>query len=1799
MPLSLSRVLGAAAVCLIPIAAAAQTIVTTEAELRTAISSAEPGETIVFGANITLTTGDLPSIATSVTIDGAGYSLSGNDQFRGLIVAAFGSGSGLIPVTVSIENLVIANTIAVGGTGGSGTAGGGGGAGFGGALFVASQATVSLSNVSVISSAAVGGQGGTANSALSGNGGGGGMGGDGGAGATDPMGFSVAGGGGGTGTGANGGSNSAGSAGILTGAGPGSFSGFPGGANGGGGGSGGFGGGGGGGVASGGALGGYGGGGGGDGGGSTGVAGFGGFGGGGGGGGNLSGGGGYGGGGGGTTGGFAGVSSFGGGRGANGAAGAGGGGGAGFGGAIFVESGGSINVAGPLTINGSRVSGGAGAAGAGNGIGAGAGMFMQGSGTITFGPGAGTTITIADQIADETGVEGPSSDLGSWTVAKNGAGTLVLSGQNLYSGGTVVNAGTLSVATAANLGLGDVALNNTSTLAVTGSTTFTQDLTISDAPILNIAGGQSVVWSGVINESRVGQLTVTGGGSLTLANADNQYSGGTLVNGGSSVMIGSDSALGSGNVTLGDALSTGTLGIMTGNSFATGRTFTLGAGGGIFDVQGTSDVLELTGSVGGSGGLTKSGSGTLTLTGATTYTGATTIAGGVLRAGRVDVLATSDRLTVASGGLFDLNNFNQAVSTVNGDGNITLGTARLTIGGGSTDSLFGGVISGAGQLFKVGGDTLVLTGANSYSGGTTVSGGILMGNTTSLQGAITNNAQVVFDQAGQGTYSGAMIGTGSLTKAGTGVLTLTGANTYSGGTFVSAGALVGTTTSLQGNISNNALVIFNQSSDGTYAGAMSGSGMLAKTGTGPLTLTGLNTHTGGTIVAGNGAIATSSNAPLGASGGLVVLGDATTSGTLRLASGSAFSMDRPFILGAGGGTFDTAGSSSIVVNGAITGSGGLRKTGSGTLTLGKTNGFTGATNVDAGIVIAGAQNVFSGTGALAIANGATVALSGFNQSIGSLSGAGKLSLGNATLTTGGDNTSTLFSGAITGTGGLVKIGRGTLTLTGANSYTGGTTVAAGVLRAGTGNVFGANTDLTVAGGARIELNGFAQTFATIGGSGSISLGGAALTVGSRSSSLFAGSISGSGSLRKVGSGTLFLTGANSYSGGTTVSDGILAGNTAGLQGNIENNALVVFDESGNATYAGSMSGSGGLAKTGLGTLTLTGLNTYSGGTTIMAGTLAGNTSSLQGTIVNNGTVAFIENGNGSFNGVLAGTGSAVKSGAGTLSLFGTHPMTGNFTVSQGTLALNGAFGGSFSVGQGATLAGTGGVVGSLTVSGSLTVAAPSGSSTAPPFLSASAGGEDRLTTPPAFTIGGNFNAPSGSILNLPIGSGPNPSILVGGSAVLDGAHLNLTPVDIPAERRSLYLALATRDGLRLTNTSAVTDRPTLVPILTPVPTSLYVLLLNYEIPLTITASTPNAAGVAAAIDRFKTVATGDTALVVQELTALNDNELRVALDTIAGEIHASSTHLGIIDSEAFSDLVRAGVNARDREGTGERWSWWTELRGERGTFEDDGVHGGKVNLGGGASGFDYRPPGRWIFGAGGGFAKGDMTINNVPASTDYQAPRAFGYAGFRPQSFGITGGISTARSRSKTDRRIAFAAGLPQLGLDLLTGGIDREARAEETSLLSDEWGEYADNLNVKSYRVDWNFGIRHARFARNGFSEEGAGALALTAIDQVLNLRQADVKLHVWRRQGNLRPFAETMFRREMSDAETRTALKFTDTPDSEFDADGLPVPGNAFTGRFGVSWMTLFGALTFEYQIKRAPNQSRQAFDVRMRFK
>ncbi|WP_161491103.1 beta strand repeat-containing protein [Polynucleobacter hirudinilacicola] len=201
--------------------------------------------------------------------------------------------------------------------------------------------------------------------------------------------------------------------------------------------------------------------------------------------------------------------------------------------------------------------------------------------------------------------------------------------------------------------------------------------------------------------------------------------------------------------------------------------------------------------------ITKTGDGVLTLSGANTYTGGTSIIAGSIAVGNNAALGTGD-LAMAGGTIL------QAASAVTLANNISV-TGPSTINTNSNDLGLTGNISGTGSVTKSGLGVLTLSGANAYTGGTTVSAGTLVGNTTSLQGDILNNAALQFNQSTSGSYSGVMSGTGTLDILGGGVVTLSGENTYSGQTTIGIGSALALANS--GSIANSRPVVNNGTFD--------------------------------------------------------------------------------------------------------------------------------------------------------------------------------------------------------------------------------------------------------------------------------------------------------------------------------------------------------------------------------------------------------------------------------------------------------------------------------------------------------------------------------------------------------------------------------------------------------------------------------------------------------------------------------------------------------------------------------------------------------------------------------------------------------------------------------------------------------------------------------------------------------------------------------------------------------------------------------------------------------------------------
>ena len=326
----------------------------------------------------------------------------------------------------------------------------------------------------------------------------------------------------------------------------------------------------------------------------------------------------------------------------------------------------------------------------------------------------------------------------------------------------------------------------------------------------------------------------------------------------------------------------------------------------------------------------KAGSGTFTLSGDNSFfAGDITVYDGTLRLLSSSDLSTSTTVIVKSAGTFDLSGTVEEFGGLSGSGDFKLGGGIATVGLNAENTAFSGVISGeTGQFIKAGSGTTVLTGFNTYTGGTTINGGTLEGNAHSLQGDIVNNANLTLNQFAVGIYNSDISGTGTLTKVNTGVAALTGSNTYSGETRIQQGTLAfsGSSTSSKNsgvNVSNGALLRVSGDNtvrylrgDGTtringgnltigdgnsqsFYGVVEGAGSLTKNGNGTQWLYGTNTYTGGTTIndgtlIGNanslqGDIVNNANLTLNQSGTGFYNSDISGTGTLtKTATGVAY-----------------------------------------------------------------------------------------------------------------------------------------------------------------------------------------------------------------------------------------------------------------------------------------------------------------------------------------------------------------------------------------------------------------------------------------------------------------------------------------------------------------------------------------------------------------------------------------------------------------------------------------------------------------------------------------------------------------------------------------------------------------------------------------------------------------------------------------------------------------------------------------------------------------------------------------------
>ena len=967
---------------------------------------------------------------------------------------------------------------------------------------------------------------------------------------------------------------------------------------------------------------------------------------------------------------------------------------------------------------------------------------------ITIGSISGTTVTTV-QTTTNNGADSGEYGKGDNTIEFNNNSIVTV-----YGNGQVIARGTEQTAEAINpIGAGNTILNYGLIKAGASSAIFFENVGTNGASPHNTVDNFGTI------DARGGNNPVTGGeaiGSFQNVGIDIRNETGAFIYGNLDLQGGNDT------VTLEPQS------VITGNLDGGGGTnvLTLDAS------SASSDMLQ--GVVKNFQTLNKTGAGTWTLTGSVGQSSGAPLA--------VDVQGGTLVLTGNN------TNFNGSVEI---DSGATLEARAQSLppvindlhgdllinqvspdGVQPNDGTYSGSVHGTGVVTKIGVGTVTLTGVSNYSGGTFLDqGAVAVGADTALGAAsgpltfnggtleLTNSFNLAATRAitlngatpglvgggtidtngFQTTIAQGVTGAGGLTvtdssAAHAGVAILAGANTYSGGTTIAAGTLQlgngGTSGSIVGNVLDNGTLAFNRSDTVLFPGLISGSGGVVQAGTGTTIFTQDQAFTGGTVIS-QGAL------QLGNGGGTAgnVIGPIVDDGSLIVNRA-----DIPILAGpiSGIGSLSQIGTGRTILTGANTYTGGTTIT-NGTLQVGAggtTGSIVGNVQDDAALVFDRSDTIVfggivSGSGQLGNYGSGTTVLTGQNTySGGTRVAAGAIQIGDGGTQGGivGDVSLTsgtlifnrsdvvTFPGLISGAGGsVVQAGTGTTILTANNTYTAGTSITGGTLQLGNGGTTGAIASDAVADGGNLAFN--RSDIVTV-----------------------PYLISGSGNVSQIGSGTTILTANNVYTGTTTISAGTLqlgnGGSSGRVAGDVIDNAALVFDRSDVNPFGGHISGTGAVTQAGTGATILTAASTYTGGTTITAGTLqlgyGGTSGGIIGNVLDNGALAFDRSDIVTFSGVISGSGVVNQIGAGATILNAVNPYTGATNVLSGALAIGDSAhasaalsgGGLVSIAAGATFGGYGSTAGDVVSGGTVAVA------TAFPAFAGGPGG--------TFTIGGDF-----------------------------------------------------------------------------------------------------------------------------------------------------------------------------------------------------------------------------------------------------------------------------------------------------------------------------------------------------------------------------------------------------------------------------------------------------------------------------
>lgn len=645
-----------------------------------------------------------------------------------------------------------------------------------------------------------------------------------------------------------------------------------------------------------------------------------------------------------------------------------------------------------------------------------------------------------------------------------------------------------------------------------------------------------------------------------------------------------------------------------------------------------------------------------------------------------------------------------------------------------------------------------------------------------------------------------------------------------------------------------------------------------------------------------------------------------------------------------------------------------------------------------------------------------------------------------------------ISGEISGTGGLT-IGSGRVDLTGNNSYSGGTTVAAGA-------TLGIDTDtrlgelsggLTLDGGALLALGNItSMRSVTLGPSGgNFNTNGHDITLSTP--------VSGVGGLTKMGLGVLLLQGAQTYTGGTVVNEGILrlgANSSLAPTGGLTVNTGGTFDLNGNNLTVAALSGTGGEIALGASTLTVDG--PY----------------------------------NSAIASVLTGTGGLTKDGPGVLSLTGVNTYTGPTSILGGLLAINGSITSDVTVGNGGALGGNGTITGLVTNAGMLSPGNSIGTLNVIGSYAQASGSSYLVET----------NA-QGQADRLNVSGAPGTATIAAGTSVFVAPSASS-----PYAPRTTYTILNATGGVTGAYSSVSSSLPFLLPSLSYDADNVYLTLQIGGFARQ--AQTVNQAAVGAALDAGALGATGDFATVLGTFSTLTAQQGIAAINSISGQNYSGFSSAAIATTQVFMTsfantvggtsggssrvaLAEACDVACDTANPGQWGAWGGALGGF-------GVVGGTANagtltynLGGFAAGIDRKVTPDLLVGVTAGFTSGSQWVGGFSGRGTSDTFQAGLYASYAKGPVYVDGLAAYAYSDNRMTRQIA----IPGLAARTANGwtGANLFFGQVETGYRFDIDGRAAAYVTPFAR-------LQGATATQAAFTENGAGSLNLSVASQTTN---------------------------------------------------------------------------------------------------